>query len=62
LTFVIQVIRQLWLLVSQYSLLIWAIGIVLGLIFIWVAATFEARRSQVNTLMQTWFSELAEWE
>lgn len=62
LTFIIQVVRQLWLLVSQYSLLIWAIGIVLGLIFIWVAATFEARRSQVNALMQTWFSELAEWE
>ncbi|MBD2460809.1 hypothetical protein H6G89_07105 [Oscillatoria sp. FACHB-1407] len=61
-TFVIRVLRLLWLFVSNYSALLWAVGIVLGLIFIWIAATFEARRTQVNTLMQTWTAELSAWE
>jgi hypothetical protein len=61
-TFIFQVLRQVWLLVSTNSLLIWAIGILLGLCFIWIAATFEARRSQVNTLVQHWATELAQWE
>ena len=47
-TFLLQVIRVLWLFVSANSLLLWAVGIVLGLVFIWIAATFESRRSQVT--------------
>lgn len=62
LTFVIQILRQLWLLIANYSLLLWAIGIVLGLVFIWIAATFEARRSQVSALVDYWLATLAEWE
>ncbi|HEY9648900.1 MAG TPA: hypothetical protein V6C88_21145 [Chroococcidiopsis sp.] len=61
-TFMITVLRQIWLLVSVYSLLIWAVGIVLGLAFIWVAATFEARRAQVLALAQYWAGELEEWD
>lgn len=61
-TFIFQVLRQVWLWVSTDSLLIWAIGILLGLAFIWIAATFESRRSQVNTLMQQWITELEQWE
>ena len=62
LTFIIKVLRQLWLFIDNYSFLLWAIGIVVGLIFIWIAATFEARRSQANALMQTWIRELETWE
>lgn len=62
LTFILRVLRWLWLFVGSYSLLLWAIGIVLGLLFIWIAATFESRRSQVNALMQYWSTELDRWE
>ncbi|PSB25301.1 hypothetical protein C7B82_23455 [Stenomitos frigidus ULC18] len=60
--FMIQVLRQLWRFIDDYSLLLWALGIVLGLAFIWVAATFEARRSQISALMQYWVTELEAWE
>jgi hypothetical protein len=59
--FVLKVLRQFWLFIADYSLLLWAIGIVLGLIFIWIAATFEARRHQMLALLQYWIDELREW-
>ena len=62
LTFVVQIIRVLWLFISTYSLLLWAVGIVLGLIFIWIAATFESRRSQVTQLLDTWTAALDTWD
>jgi hypothetical protein len=61
-TFIVRVLRLLWLFISTYSLLLWAVGIVIGLIFIWVAATFEARRSQVTAFVQYWATELEAWE
>jgi len=60
--FMIQILRQIWRFINDYSLLLWAMGIVLGLVFIWVAATFEARRSQIAALMQYWVTELDAWE
>lgn len=62
LTFLFKVLRQLWLFINNYSLLLWALGIVLGLLLIWVAATFEARRSQAIALVQYWVNELEAWE
>jgi hypothetical protein len=62
LTFITKVLRQLWLFIDNYSLLLWAVGIVVGLLFIWIAATFEARRTQAIALMQTWIRELESWE
>lgn len=61
-TFVLQVVRVLWLFVSANSLLLWAVGIVLGLLFIWVAATFESRRSQVTSRLDAWTSALETWD
>jgi hypothetical protein len=61
-TFIAQVLWQLWKFISDYSLMLWALGIVLGLILIWVAATFEARRTQLNALLQNWISELERWQ
>lgn len=62
LTFMIKVLRQVWVFIYDYSLALWAIGIVLGLLFMWVAATFEARRSQVIAFLQYWLDELQTWE
>ncbi len=61
-SFIIKVLRQLWLFINNYSLLLWALGIVVGLILIWIAASFEARRSQAIALMQYWINELETWE
>lgn len=60
--FILQVLWQLWRFVSDYSLLLWTLGILVGLSLIWIAATFEARRAQVNALLQHWVAELEEWE
>ncbi len=62
LTFMLQVLWQVWRFINDYSLVLWAIGIAVGLLLIWVAATFEARRSQVNSLLQRWIVELNAWE
>lgn len=61
-TFVLQILRVLWLFISANSLLLWAVGIVLGLLFIWVAATFESRRTQVSTQLSSWTTALNDWE
>jgi hypothetical protein len=60
-TFVLGVLRLLWLFIADYSLLLWAIGIALGLLLIWVAATFESRRSQTIAWVEYWLSELDDW-
>jgi len=60
--FVLQVLRQLWRFIADYSLLLWAILAVAGLTLIWIAATFEARRTQVTALLQYWISELEAWD
>ena len=60
--FLLQVLRQLWVYVAEYSILLWSIGIVLGLLLIWIAATFEARRTQVSALLQYWVTELESWD
>jgi hypothetical protein len=61
-TFLIKLLWQVWSYVNQYSQLIWAIGILIGLGFIWVAATFESRRTQLGVLIQFWLDELQEWQ
>jgi len=61
-TFVLQIIRVLWLFISANSLLLWAVGIVLGLLFIWIAATFESRRTQVTSRLEVWTTSLQDWD
>jgi len=60
--FMLKVLRQLWVFIGNYSLLLWALGITLGLLLIWIAATFEARRSRAIAFMQYWIGELDRWE
>ncbi|MGB3299231.1 MAG: hypothetical protein WBA76_13250 [Phormidesmis sp.] len=61
-TFVLQIIRVLWRFINDNSLLLWAVGIVLGLAFIWVAATFESRRGQVTHRLESWNAALQSWD
>jgi hypothetical protein len=60
--FLLKVLRQLWVFIGNYSLLLWALGITLGLLLIWIAATFEARRSRAIAFVQYWIGELDRWE
>ncbi|MFQ3613049.1 MAG: hypothetical protein SNJ68_04925, partial [Cyanobacteriota bacterium] len=62
LSFGLGVLRQGWLLVASYSLLLWGIGILLGLLLIWVAANFERRREQLGSWLDTWLDQLHNWE
>ncbi|NET47636.1 MAG: hypothetical protein F6K09_02700 [Merismopedia sp. SIO2A8] len=48
--------------IGQHPFQIWAVAFVLGSLLIWIAATFEARRQQVRTLLNYWRTELASWE
>ncbi len=61
-TFIIQVLRQIWFFINDYSFLLWAMGIVLGIAFIWVAANFESRREQTLSMLQGWVTELDDWD
>jgi hypothetical protein len=62
LLFVAAVLRQLWLFIGDHSQLLWALGIALGILLIWIAATFESRRSQAVALVQYWLAELEAWQ
>ncbi|MCG9893571.1 MAG: hypothetical protein MH252_21175 [Thermosynechococcaceae cyanobacterium MS004] len=62
LTFLAKILRLVWLFIADESLVLWALGIALGLLLIWVAATFEARRAQVTALLQYWVTELGQWQ
>ncbi len=60
--FIAIVFYQLVILILEYSLLKWIIGLVIGLGFIWIAATFETRREQFSHLIRNWLMDLEEWE
>ncbi|MDJ0520133.1 MAG: hypothetical protein QNJ74_29060 [Trichodesmium sp. MO_231.B1] len=61
-TFIINVFNQLIVLNSIYSFVKWIIGLIVGVGFIWIAASFETRREQINNLLQNWIEELETWE
>jgi hypothetical protein len=62
LAFLAKIMRLIWLFIADESLALWALGIALGLLLIWIAATFEARRTQVTALLQYWVTELNRWQ
>jgi hypothetical protein len=55
-------LRQGWLLITTYRLLLWGMGILLGLLLIWTAANFERRREQVGFRPSAWIEQLQSWE
>ena len=60
--FLLNAIYQLLILSFTYSLLKWVIGLIAGLTFIIVAASFETRRTQVSILLSHWADSLKTWE
>ena len=61
-TLIVNVFNQLIVLNSIYSFFKWIIGLIVGVAFIWIAASFETRREQINNLLQNWIEELENWE
>jgi len=62
LTFILLVLTQAVILVTQYSFLMWALGIIAGIGFILVAANFEVRRDYILALFRSVVIELESWE
>ena len=62
LTFILLVLTQAIILVTQYSFLMWALGIFAGIGFILVAANFEVRRDRILALFRNVEMELQSWE
>ncbi|MGD1952991.1 MAG: hypothetical protein ACFB14_25605 [Leptolyngbyaceae cyanobacterium] len=62
LTFALQILRTIMMFVGTDGRLLWAVGIMLGISLIWVAATFESRRAQISELLTHWSDRLATWD
>ena len=60
--FLINVFYQLVVLIFDYPLIKWAIGLAFGILFIWIAATFETRRDRISAFVQHWVVQLQLWD
>jgi hypothetical protein len=60
--FIINVFYQLVVLIFDYPLIKWAIGLGFGIVFIWIAATFETRRDRIFAFVQHWVIQLGSWD
>ena len=61
-TFVLTVAYQLTILSFEYPISKWVIGLLVGIVFISIAANFEQRREQLITIFQNWLGQLSSWE
>ncbi|NJK37616.1 MAG: hypothetical protein HC920_07540 [Oscillatoriales cyanobacterium SM2_3_0] len=61
-TFLINLLNQMIILSSIYPFFKWIVGLLIGLILIWIAANFETRREQMLGLVQSWTRELEHWD
>ncbi|AFY45208.1 DUF2157 domain-containing protein [Nostoc sp. PCC 7107] len=61
-TFLITSIYQLVILSLNYPFLKWVIGLLLGILLIYIAANFETHRTQINSLLRNRSHELDQWE
>jgi hypothetical protein len=53
---------QLLILITEYPITKWAIGLLAGVIIITLAANFERRKEQIERALQHWLDRLQEWE
>jgi hypothetical protein len=61
-TFLLTAFYQLIVLISRYPFIKWVVGLIVGIIFIGMAANFETRRNQIASVLRTSRSELGAWE
>jgi hypothetical protein len=53
---------QLLVLITEYPITKWAIGLLAGVLIITLAANFERRKEQIERALQHWLDRLQEWE
>jgi hypothetical protein len=53
---------QLLVLIAEYPITKWAIGLLAGVLIITLAANFERRKEQIERALQHWLDRLQEWE
>ncbi|MEH2037938.1 DUF2157 domain-containing protein [Nostoc sp.] len=61
-TFLITTIYQSVIFSLQYSFLKWIIGLLVGILLIYIAANFETRRAQITSLIRSAIDEFQSWE
>ncbi|MEH2067752.1 MAG: DUF2157 domain-containing protein [Nostoc sp.] len=61
-TFLITSIYQLVIFSLQYSFLKWVVGLLVGILLIYIAANFETRRAQITSLIRNTIDELRSWQ
>jgi hypothetical protein len=61
-TFLISAFYQLVILIKEYPFFKWVVGIILGIIFIAMAANFETRREQITSVLRNSRVQLKDWE
>ncbi|MBX9256544.1 DUF2157 domain-containing protein [Desmonostoc muscorum CCALA 125] len=61
-TFLITTIYQSVIFSLQYSFLKWIVGLLVGILLIYIAANFETRRVQITDLIRNTIDELRSWE
>lgn len=61
LVFIIQIFRHIWMFASTYNIVLWALLTLLGLFFIWAAASFESSRG-IASFIQNKLNEIEDWE
>ncbi|WP_445634250.1 DUF2157 domain-containing protein [Nostoc sp. DSM 114161] len=61
-TFLITTIYQSVIFSLQYSFLKWVVGLLVGILLIYIAANFETRRAQITFLIRNTIDELRSWE
>ncbi|MDF5715078.1 MAG: DUF2157 domain-containing protein [Rhizonema sp. NSF051] len=60
--FVITSVYQLVIFSLHYPFLKWVVGLLVGIVLISIAANFETRRTQINTLLRNTHDEFQEWQ
>ncbi|AFZ56687.1 DUF2157 domain-containing protein [Anabaena cylindrica FACHB-243] len=60
--FLITSIYQLVIFSLSYSFLKWIVGLLVGILLIYIAANFETRRTQINILIRNTINEFENWE
>ncbi|BFM39893.1 hypothetical protein [Synechocystis sp. LKSZ1] len=62
LTFLGAIFYQFVVLILEAPVIKWIVGLLLGLSFIWVAATFETRREQFSLWVRNWLTDFETWD
>ena len=61
-TFLITTFYQLLVLILRHAFMKWVVGLLIGIVLILIAAKFENRRTQINTLLRSTSDEFQEWD